>query len=175
MNQRLQSYSTYRVRFVHDIDATFEESNGEARPLTRAEYAESPYRGCPQHPRAGTIVISKGGHGRPQVQGCAICRNTKYQDLPYEEYRAYYGDPTQHVYLGCIVEGQCDCCASWVQLASLWSIDMMIDDPALERIRLGSDEEYLSPDQALALPGYLAEVAREELEEAGWKPAKRSR
>jgi hypothetical protein len=33
----------YRVRFVQDPDAQFEECNGEARPLTAEEYAENEY------------------------------------------------------------------------------------------------------------------------------------
>lgn len=34
---------SYRIRFVEDPDATFEESNGEPRPLTAAEYAGNEY------------------------------------------------------------------------------------------------------------------------------------
>lgn len=33
----------YRVRFVVDPDASFEECNGEVRPLTAEEYAENEY------------------------------------------------------------------------------------------------------------------------------------
>lgn len=38
-----QPEPAYRVRFVVDEDASFEESNGEPRPLTEAEYAEAEY------------------------------------------------------------------------------------------------------------------------------------
>lgn len=34
---------TYRIRFVIDPDARFEECNGESRPLTEEEYAEYQY------------------------------------------------------------------------------------------------------------------------------------
>src|SRR5688572_7065959 len=33
----------YRVRFVQDPHASFEECNGESRPLSEAEYAENQY------------------------------------------------------------------------------------------------------------------------------------
>jgi hypothetical protein len=164
------------VRFVYDPDSSFEECNGEARPLTEAEYAENSYRGCPDHPRAGSRVIDASIS--PNIVGCAVCGRRDYAEISYAEYLAYYGNPEKHVYLGCIVEAQCPCCSAWTaEGSSLWGIDMMTDDPALHRVAIGTlrdrvaQGEWLTPAEALALPGYLAEVARELLGEAGWKEA----
>ncbi len=154
----------YRVKFVIDHDAQFEECNGEPRPLTPQEYAENSYRACPQHPTAGTKVID---FGPPQVQGCARCGNTKYEDISYDDYLSYYGDPERHVYLGCIVEKQCPCCNTWAVANSVWNIDLMDDDPAFEHLTL--DHGY-TPDDAIgaSIGGHLSEIAREELHESGW-------
>lgn len=169
-----------RVRFVIDPEASFEESNGESRPLTEAEYAESPYCACPDHPRAGTQVLDIGGDGRPQVQGCAVCQRTDYRDISYQEYRAYYGNPLAHIYVGVIVERRCPCCGIWTTVESLWHIDLMEDDKGLERVQLGQVDErvrahYLTPEQARALPGYLSEVAGELLDEAAAAAGKEAR
>jgi hypothetical protein len=162
---------------VIDPEASFEESNGESRPLTEAEYAGNEYRACPDHPRAGTQVLDIGGEGRPQLQGCAVCKRTDYQDVPYAEYLRYYGDPERHVYLGAIVEKRCSCCGLWKSVESLWHIDMMDDDRGLQQVtvgELGSKQarEYLTPEQATALDGYLGELSRELLEEAEAEPEK---
>ena len=155
----------FRVRFVIDEDARFEECNGESRPLTAEGYAENSYRGCPIHPRSKVAPRRvKNGHA-----WCGEC-GTKYADLPYEEYLAYYGNPERHVYLGCIVDKRCACCGQWEKdAASVWSVELMDDDPAFRRIDLSHNGGYvMTPDAALNLPGYLAEIAREELDEAGY-------
>lgn len=147
--------NTIRYRFVSDDEAQFEECNGESRPLTRAEYAENSYRACPDHPRAGTKVIT---FGPPQIQGCAICGNTKYADIPYNEYLRYYGNPERHVYLGLIQETVCPCCNSWKVTDSLWRIDFMDDSAEYRAVQL--DRNYTA-EKARALPGYLGELVRE--------------
>lgn len=152
----------YRVKFEIDEDAQFEECNGEARPLTEDEYAENSYQSCPNHPRAGSKVIT---FGPPQIQGCAVCGNTKYQDIPYDEYRAYYGNPDRHVYLVCLVEKACITCGHFETVESLGHIDLMDDDRSLHAITIG---ETLTAQAAITLPGYLGEVSREMLEEAGY-------
>lgn len=125
----------YRVKFVRDDDSQFEESNGEARPFTEAEYKGNEYQ--------------KDG-----------------KDVSYADYRAYYGNPDRHVYLGAIVEKQCACCQSWTVAGSLWRLDFMDDSIECQTVSL---DRYMAPIDALKLPGYLAEVARELLAEAGYK------
>src|SRR4029453_15521147 len=53
---------TYRVRFVHDDDAEFEECNGQARPLTEAEYAEHSYQ---KDGRSGRYAENLDYYGTP--------------------------------------------------------------------------------------------------------------
>ena len=168
--QQAKPAIAYRVRFVHDEDASFEECNGEARPLTEEEYAANQYMGCPQHWCAGTQVITMGPTHAPDVtvQGCAICGNTTYAPIPYEEYLAYYGNPDRHLYLGCVVEEQCGSCSGWAVVESLWAIDYMDDSQELRAITLG---EWMPEEEARALPGYLGETARDLLEEAEKAPA----
>lgn len=128
----------FRVRFVIDDDAVFEESNGESRPLTEEEYKGAEY----------------------QKDGA---------DVPYAEYLEYYGNPDRHVYLGCIVEKACKCCGHFEEVGSLWRIDFMDDAPELRAINpyQKRGQTFSVPD-ALALPGYLPEVARDVLSEAGY-------
>lgn len=148
-------YSAFRVKFTIDEEASFEESNGEARPLTEAEYATNQYRGCPDHPRRHET--SKTENGR------AWCSCGKeYADIPYDEYLAYYGNPDRHVYLGCVVEGRCSCCGSWGTVESLWGIDMMDDSPELQAITI---DTWYSPDE-VTTKGYLGDEARQLLREA---------
>lgn len=152
----------YRVKIVRDTDARFEECNGEARPLTEDEYRENSYRACPLHRRAGTQVLQVGP---PQIQGCAACGNTAYEDIPYAEYRAYYGNPRLHVYLGVIVESMTPPVGDWIVADSLWGIDSMREDVEAKRQHRN---RWLSPTEALALPGYLADCCAQVLEEAGY-------
>lgn len=142
--------ATTRYRIEYDPDASFEECNGEGRPLTEEEYAENSYQACPDHPRAGTKVISVGP---PQVQGCAICGRTDYETIPYEEYLQYYGNPDRHVYLQIIRQDRCPCCDSWVDGDSLSGIDFMDDNP-----EAGFADTTCTIDQ---LTGYLREVAED--------------
>lgn len=121
----------YRVRFIVDPDAQFEECNGEARPLTRAEYAENQYM----------------QDGKP---------------VSYKQYRAYYGNPERHVYLQCEVQKGCPCCGSWTTVGGTGSIDFMDDSPELE----GTLDRWIPEAEINELPGYLAEIAREDLDDA---------
>ena len=150
--------AAYRVRFVIDPDGQFEECNGEARPLTRAEYAENSYRCCPDHPRAGSKVISVGP---PQVQGCAVCARTDYREMTYAEYRAYYGNPDRHVYVQSEVQRQCPCCQHWEIVGGTGHIDLMDDAPELRAL-----DTWFAEDAIHQLPGYLREVAREDIDDA---------
>ena len=128
----------YRVRFVIDEEAQFEECNGEARSLTEAEYAENPYMEV----------------GRP---------------IPYAEYLTYYGNPDRHVYLGVVVDKKCPCCQSWnMDVTAVWGVDLMDDDPGLKQINPYRRNGHVATvKEALALPGYLSEIARDELLETG--------
>lgn len=150
----------FRVRFEFDNDAQFEECNGEARPLTEAEYAENGYRGCPNHPRS-KVAPQRTENGRAWCGECG----TEYADIPYAEYLAYYSNPERHVFFTCIVEGACSCCGKWSVLASLVNIDIMDNDPALRTLYTGQN---YTPAEALALPGYFGDVAKDELTEAGY-------
>lgn len=161
----------FRVRFVRDDDARFEECNGEPRPLTEAEYLENEYRGCALHPRAGSKVLDASVS--PNVVACEVCGNTEYTAIDYAEYRAYYGNPDQHRYIGVIVDLACGCCGHRLEenKSSLWNIDVMRDGEEWAAIRHRLNQS-LTVDQALALPGYLAEVAREQLDELIGYPEK---
>ncbi len=154
----------YRVRFVIDQDAEFEECNGERRQLPEREYAkEGPFRGCPDHPRAGTRVITFGiaPDNSQQVQGCAICSRTDYQDIPYDEYLAWYGNPEKHVYLCCEVQKQCGSCGHWECIAGTGGIDFMENAEELSAV-----DRWFTEGEIAQMPGYLREVAREDLDEA---------
>ena len=122
-----------RVRFVLDPDASFEECNGEGRPLTAEEYAENGY-------------LRPGG-----------------EPIPYAEYLEYYGNPDRHVYLQCQVQKQCPCCGAWSYEGGTGGIDFMDDDP-----ELNATDCWILPGEAEKLPGYLREVALQDLEEAGY-------
>jgi hypothetical protein len=152
----------FRIRFVMDPDAQFEESNGEARPMTAKEYRGNEYRGCPDHPRAGTRVIDIGGADRPQVQGCAVCGRTDYRNISYAEYLEYYGNPDRHVYLMSEVEKRCPCCTRWERIGGTGHIDFMDDSPELAVMDRG-----FTVDEIATIPGYLRELAREDLVDAG--------
>lgn len=154
----------YRVKFVYDDDARFEECNGESRPLTVDEYTENPYRACPQHWRAGSRVVTAATKSKPAIVGCAVCGNTAYENIPYVEYLAYYGNPELHVYLGCIVERSCACCGLYKTAASVWAIGFMrTDDRAWDAIDV---DRWLTEDIAVTLPDYAGEIVRELLDEA---------
>lgn len=148
----------YRIRFTYDPDASFEECNGEPRPLTELEYAANAYRACPRHPRAGSRTID--ATTTPPLVGCAICGETEYADIEYAEYRAYYGNPDRHVYVVADLQRQCDCCQVWSTVGSTGSIDLMDDAEELRQL-----DQWYTPDQIASLPGYLAEVARADLAE----------
>lgn len=154
--------TNFRVKFVIDDQASFEECNGEARPLTAEEYEkEGVYMACPNHPRGpkGDDTAVNG------VGTCARCGST-YTPVPYDEYLAYYGNPDRHIYLGCIVEKQCPCCEAWSSVQSLWHIDFMDDDRAYVDTQI---EHWYTPAQAKALPDYVGTIANELLSEAGYK------
>lgn len=147
-----------RVKFVYDHDATFEECNGESRPLTEVEYAENQYYGCPDHPRG--FRGSKGSDTTvPGYPGKGLCACGKvYAPIPYAEYLAYYGNPEMHTYLGYVVQDQCKCCGEWKTTDSLWNIDFMIDAPELSAITF---DTWISMRDALKLPGYLGDLMKE--------------
>lgn len=98
--------TTYRVRFVLDTEARFEECNGQSRPLTEEEYAVN-YYNDPQGNR-----------------------------VSYADYLRYQGNPDRHVFLACQVQKQCDCCNAFNDVQSLWGIDCMDDNPEYLHTRL---------------------------------------
>lgn len=154
----------YRVKVVRDTDALFEECNGKARPLTEAEYTENQYRACPDHWRAGSKVLDVSTS--PNTVVCAECGrdSSTWADVPYSEYRAYYGNPKEHVYLGVVVQ-TLEGVEDWKTVTSLWHIDAMRNSPEADRKHR---DKWLSVEEALALPEYLGYVAKEQLEEAGY-------
>lgn len=163
----------YRVHFVIDHDAEFEECNGENRSLTEAEYAENEYRGCPTHPRGSKAADTvKPGVPRQGVCACGL----EYAPIPYAEYLAYYGNPEMHVYIGTIVERQTGV-QDWETAEAVWNSDFMADDPALTVVSIwerdddadGMTDRYYSVNEAQQLPGYFRELALTELQEAGWE------
>lgn len=155
--QRASTETSTRYIVGHDLDATFEESNGEPRPLTQDEYRGNEYRACPIHPRAGTKTID--ATVSPNIQGCAQCGRTDYVDVSYVEYRAYYGNPDRHVYLFVQREDKCPCCETWHRGDNLYGIDCMDDNPEVRLVGTHTLDE---------LTGYIREVA-EDLEEPTFK------
>lgn len=91
-----------------------------------------------------------------------IMSNGEYVD--YAEYLRYYGNPDRHVVLSCIVERECVCCGCWTVAESLHGIDMMDDSEGMHTLAM--KPHYYTAAEAVALPDYLGEVARETLEEA---------
>jgi hypothetical protein len=85
------------------------------------------------------------------------------EPIPYDEYLRYYGNPERHVYLLAIVQQQCTCCGHYSTKASLGNIDFMDDN---EEIRAVTLDKWLDEATARALPGYLAEVVAELIDEA---------
>lgn len=83
-----------------------------------------------------------------------------YKDTSYTEYLTYYGNPDRHVYLGVIVETQCESCSSWHSAGSLWRIDVMDDteEANFPKIECG-------PCDVSELPGYLRQVTNELIQE----------
>jgi hypothetical protein len=133
----------YRVRFVTDPDASFEECNGEARPLSEEEYSQNQYF------------------------------NTETNTpIEYARYLDYYGNPDRHVYLGAILQRQCEVCSVWSEAGSLWNIDCMDDQPEPAIVSkhdrtFGNSSQYFDCDTEIdAIPGYLREVTRDLLSEA---------
>ena len=147
-----------RVRFVLDEDSSFEECNGEARPLTETEYADNQYMACPNHPRS-KVPPARTENGRAW---CGECQ-AKYAPIPYAEYLAYYGNPDRHVYLGCIVDRSCPTCGHFDHAASVWGIDFMDDSREMDAISIG---DWMDEETASKLPGYAGDVAREQISEA---------
>lgn len=120
----------YRIRFVIDPDAEFEECNGERRPLTREEYKGNEYM----------------QDGRKQS---------------YAEYLSYYGNPDRHVYLQSEVQRQCPCCQVWSTVGGTGHIDFMDDAPELAAM-----DRWYGCAEIDRLPGYLKEIAKEDVDEA---------
>jgi hypothetical protein len=104
------------------------------------------------------------GENRPlteeEYRGAEYMQDGK--PVSYTDYRAYYGNPDRHVYLGAIVEKRCSCCGTWKTDASLWRIDVMDDDP--EAYVVGQTFEL---ERLHAIPGYLRSIACELFDEAG--------
>lgn len=135
----------YRVRFEVDPDAQFEECNGESRPLTRDEY------------KANVYLADNGT-----------------REIPYDEYLRYYGNPDRHVYLMSRVQRKCSCCGQWADAGGTGHIDMMDDDPVFAHHALGLPTgQWLTEEEARQLPGYLAEVAAEDIDQARSEDARK--
>lgn len=105
------------------------------------------------------------GESRPLTEDEYVgnCYMKDGKPVPYSEYLRYYGNPDRHIYLGCIVDGECPCCLTWDEKAALWGIDVMDDDKALREVQL--NESYTA-EEASKLPNFFGEIAREQLEEA---------
>lgn len=134
----------FRIRFVFDPDAQFEECNGESRPLTETEYADAEYMkdGKP-------IVYSKylqyyGNPDRHYYLGCIVEKQCPCCSVWSTAESLWHID---------LMDDD----------ASLR--DLTIGD--LDRRHRANPREYLTPATARALPSYLGDVARELLQEAG--------
>ena len=94
----------YRYRFVADPQYIPDGCDGNPLPESEECYRDNPY--------------TPGG-GRA---------------LTYAEYLRYYGDPDLHVGAGVIVECMTPADQDWREIASVWGIDWMYDDPAVQDI-----------------------------------------
>lgn len=127
-----------RVQWVYDHDGQNSQESpvGGNLPESETEYLKNP--------------VTPGG-------GPAIS---------YAEYCEYYGNPDRHLVLACLLQRQCPCCETWKDVGSLWGIDFMDDSPEIQKLYVTSldhdhDQHYYSEAEAIALPGYPGEVARE--------------
>jgi hypothetical protein len=153
-------HARYRVKFITDPDARFEEMNGESRPLTAAEYAGNEYLGCPDGHHTG----SDPAKSHDGIGYCAEC-GKRYEQIPYAEYRKYYGNPKRHVYLMCVYQVGCACCDHWQhERHYLGNIDHMDDNPELVHRGKWLTPEYLEANKATL--GYLYEVGTDAIKEA---------
>jgi hypothetical protein len=122
-----------RIYFVYDDDYQHETPSGKPLPGTEVDY------------------LCDGPYNRPDGS-----------PLPYAEYVAYSGNPDRHIVLGAIVQTRCSCCKHWADAGSLWGIDLMDDDPALQGIHISTLNDRLPACYELVdLTGYLAEIARD--------------
>lgn len=131
----------YRVRFIEDPDARFEESNGEARPLTEEEYTGNEYQ---QDGKTIPYAEYRRYYGNPkrhvylscEAQSCCPC---------------------------------CGEWESWA--GGLHGIDFMDDSPELRAVGAYYDSKratWFTPEEVEQLPGYLRECALSTLGEAGY-------
>lgn len=152
-----KNLSGYRVRFVIDDDAQFEECNGESRPLTEEEYQQNQYMACPNigHRQAGSYAEPKNSG----IGYCARC-HTRFAPVSYSGYLSYYGNPERHVYLICELEKQCECCHKFSNVQGLGNIDCMDDSPEYLHTKL---DHWYSLGEVVDDPkfGYLGDVAKE--------------
>lgn len=130
---RLRGYE-HAVRIVDDMEACFEECNGQPRPLTEAEYAENAYM--------------DGDRRIPYAE------YLEYYGNPARH--VYLGIIVEERPIGCGCDDD-DICGHWDTLDSLWGIDLMYDDPCAQQ----ATGERLSIAEARALKGYLGDVVRD--------------
>ncbi len=88
-------------------------------------------------------------------------------EMPYADYCAYYGDPERHIGAAVVVDRMRPEDRDWVRVTGLYDIDLMDDSPEASEVPVGGHTtRWYYPDR---LPvGYLGEVARELLQEAGY-------
>jgi hypothetical protein len=113
-----------------------------------------------------TVFEECNGESRPLTE--AEYAENQYmkdgQPIPYDDYLAYYGNPERHVYLQSEVQKKCRCCGQWETVGGTGCIDFMDDAP-----ELSATDQWIPADRAADLPGYLREIALEDLSEAGWR------
>lgn len=123
----------YRVKFVIDEDARFEECNGQARPLTRAEYAEAEYQKDGKPVPYAEYRRYYGNPDRHVYLGCVVEAQCPCCD-------------------GWTADG-----------ASLWRIDFMDDDRAYQAVTLDKwytpAEAIKLPDYAGSVAGEILSEA----------------
>lgn len=110
----------------------------------------------------------------PEVYAENQCLRPDGTPIPYDEYCDYYGNPDRHVLLMADVQRKCPCCGHWTDedeggepLPSVGRIDLMDDSPDLYEIGswYGPPWAKVAAVDAIRLPRYLAEIARELLGE----------
>jgi hypothetical protein len=135
----------YRIRVIEDSDYTPDGCDGKPLPEAEATYTANP------------VMVLINPADDPTTG--------KRRKKTYAEYLKYDGNPERHIGLAVLLDRRCPCCGEWKDgVQALWGIDFMDDSP--EYLKTSLSKPYAVSELA-NVPGYLAEVARELLQEEG--------
>ena len=117
--------------------------------------------------------VPTGCHGKPLPEPPEVYAQSPYcwadgSEMSYAYYLQRYGDPRQHIGAAVVVERLRPEDRDWEEITALHGVDLMDDTPEADVVPVGEYGEvrWYYPDSLP--PGYLGEVARELLREAGY-------